>query len=76
MSGLDAGLRFDATLTQLRWMSAESIASLIDRASAIAADSSSAMPASPSTLNLPSRAIMAAILRAISAIARCCIVSR
>jgi hypothetical protein len=30
-------------LTQFRWMAAESIASLLDRASAIAADSSSAM---------------------------------
>ena len=75
MSGLDAGLRVDETLTQLRWMSAVSIALLIDRASAIAADSSSAMPASPSTLNLPSKANIAAILRAMSAIARCCIVA-
>jgi hypothetical protein len=59
MSGRVSGPRFDATLTQSRWMSAVSIALLIHRASAIAADSSSAMPANPSTLSLPSSAIIA-----------------
>jgi hypothetical protein len=34
MSGLEAGLRFDATSTHVHWWSAVMIALLIDRASA------------------------------------------
>jgi len=55
-------------------MSAVSIALLIERASAIAALSSSAMAVKPSTFSSPSSAMAAAIFLAMSCMALCCIV--